>query len=170
MTMNAAALATPPAAADEHRIVLAPHCSLTPRSARLFFALVATTTFAVAIFFAARGFWPVLPCAGLEMALLAWALGVSMRRGAECETITISAQSIVVDGTRGPASRRAVFPRHWTRVKRHAPPVALHPGRLLVETHVRVCEVGRFLTESERRGLAARLKQLVGGCNESPAL
>jgi hypothetical protein len=30
--------------------------------------------------------------------------------------------------------------------------------------------VGRFLTEEERRSLAARLKQVVGNMNESPAL
>ena len=31
-------------------------------------------------------------------------------------------------------------------------------------------EVGSFLTEDERRSLAARLKQVVGNMNESPAL
>ena len=40
----------------------------------------------------------------------------------------------------------------------------------MLESHGRACEVGRFLTEDERRSLAARLKQLVGNVNESPAL
>lgn len=170
MTIDPAALASPFNAGAEHRIVLAPRCALTTRSALLFLATVAATTFAVAIFFTAMGFWPALPFAGLEIALLAWALRVSMRRATERETITVSADSIVVERSHGARRGHEVFPRHWARVKLHAPPVALHPSRLMVESHGRACEVGRFLTESERRGLAARLKQLVGGCNESPAL
>jgi hypothetical protein len=31
-------------------------------------------------------------------------------------------------------------------------------------------EIGGFLTEDERRGLAARLKQMIGTINESPPL
>ncbi len=170
MTMEPAALASPLSAVAEHRIVLAPRCSLTTRSALLFLGTVAVTTFAVATFFAAMGFWPVLPFAGLEIGLLTWALRVSMRRASERETITVSVDSIVVERSLGVGRGHEVFPRHWARVKLHAPPVALHPSRLMVESHGRACEVGRFLTESERRGLAARLKQLVGGCNESPAL
>jgi hypothetical protein len=38
-----------------------------------------------------------------------------------------------------------------------------------LESGGRGCEVGRFLTEDERRTLAHRLKQLVGNVNESPA-
>jgi uncharacterized membrane protein len=64
----------------------------------------------------------------------------------------------------------SVFPRHWVKVKLHAPLAALHPSRLLLESHGRACEVGKFLTEDERRSLAARLKQVVGNVNESPAL
>ena len=40
----------------------------------------------------------------------------------------------------------------------------------MLESRGRTAEVGRFLTEDERRSLAARLKQLVGNANEPPAL
>jgi uncharacterized membrane protein len=40
----------------------------------------------------------------------------------------------------------------------------------MLESRGQACEVGRFLTEDERRSLAARLKQLVGNVNEPPAL
>jgi len=42
----------------EHRIELAPNCSLTPRSARLFVGSLALVTFGLAGFFAVRGLWP----------------------------------------------------------------------------------------------------------------
>lgn len=149
---------------------LTPHRSLTPTGAVIFVAVVALTTFTVAGFFAARGMWPVLPFAGLEIGLLAWATWASVRSGQLRETITITMDSVRVERQTPRGSRIAVFPRHWSRVKLHAPPAALHPSRLLIESQGRACEVGRFLTEEERRSLAARLKQLVGSVNESPAL
>jgi uncharacterized membrane protein len=149
---------------------LRPRCSLTPATARVFIATVGGTTFAVAAFFTLRGFWPVLPFAGLEVGLLAWATSVSMRNRRQLETIYIEADRITIRhiGEKGEAV--SVFPRHWARVTLHAPPTALHPSRLLLESHGRAREVGRFLTEDERRTLAARLKQLVGNVNESPTL
>lgn len=149
---------------------LTPRCSLTPAAARMFLGIVGATTLAVAAVFTLQGFWPVLPFAGLEVALLAWAVRTSMRAGSERETITIGEQWITVRRSGRAGEYSAVFPRHWSRVKLHAPSTALHPSRLTLESHGRACEVGRFLTEDERRGLAARLKQLVGNVNESPAL
>jgi uncharacterized membrane protein len=40
----------------------------------------------------------------------------------------------------------------------------------MIESHGRAFEVGRFLTEEERRSLAHRLQALVGRLNESPPL
>ena len=152
------------------RFELRPRCSLTPRTAGIFIASMAAATFAVAGFFALQGFWPVLPFAGAEIALLAWAVRASMRKGKERETITITEETVVIHQLTVHNEQRSVFPRHWVKVKLHAPPTALHPSRLILESSGRVCEVGRFLTEDERRGLAVRLKQLVGNVNESPAL
>jgi uncharacterized membrane protein len=93
-----------------------------------------------------------------------------MRKGQERETIVISADCVTVQRYSVRGERTSVFPRHWARVRLHAPHAALHPSRLLLESHGRVCEVGGFLTEGERRSLATRLQQLVGNVNESPAL
>jgi len=156
--------------ADSHRIELAPNCSLTPPGARLFVGSLATVTFGVAAFFAAQGFWPVLPFAGLEIGLLAWAVRASMRQGTEREVIFVSDAEVVVERRAPGGSRRTVFPRHWARVTLRGPLRAQHPSRLTIESHGRACEVGRFLTEDERLRLASRLVQLVGKTSESPAL
>lgn len=165
-------LGPPPriASAAARRFELIPRCSLTPRGARVFVLTVAAGTFAVASFFALQGFWPILPFAGLEIALLAWAVRASMRKGAEREIIIVSEDFVTVQRHCARGDDSSVFPRHWVKVKLHAPLAALHPSRLLLESHGRACEVGRFLTEDERRSLAARLKQVVGNVNESPAL
>lgn len=155
---------------QDHVFELYANRSLTPRGARLFMASIAVCTFAVALYCTAHGYWPVLVYAALEILALNWALRRSMRAGAVRETITISAETVTISHREPSAERVAVFPRHWARVTLHAPQAALHPKRLLIESCGRACEVGRFLTEDERRDLAVRLKQLVGNVNESPAL
>jgi uncharacterized membrane protein len=139
-----------------HILELTPRCSLTPASAR--------------VFVAAQGLWPVLPFAGLEIALLAWAVRASMRDGSKRETIAIDEQWITIRRTDPRGEHFSVFPRHGSRVTLHAPQTALHPSRLVLESRGRACEVGRFLTEDARRSLATRLKQLVGNVHEPSAL
>lgn len=161
---------SPDSSGTVRRFELAPRCSLTPRSAGVFIAVFAAGTLGVAGFFTLRGFWPILPFAGLEIALLAWAVRASMRKGGERETILVSEDTVTVRRTTARGEDSSVFPRHWVKVKLHAPLAVLHPSRLVLESHGRACEVGGFLTEEERRSLAARLKQVVGNVNESPAL
>jgi len=156
--------------AAECRIELAPNCSLTPRGARLFVGSLAAATFLVAGFFTLQGLWPVLPFAGLEIGLLAWAVRASMRRGSVRELIVVSESQVVVERTAPSGSRQSVFPRHWSKVTLRDPQQARLPSRLTIESHGRSCEVGRFLTEEERRLVAARLIRLVGRTSESPAL
>ncbi len=150
-------------------IDLAPHCSLSVRGAVLFFASVALVTFGVAGVATVLGFWPVLPFAGAEMLLLAWALHSNMQRRFEREAIDISDAEVVITYARGNPAR-VVFPRHWARVKIRRPNSPLHRSRLVIESHGRAYEVGKFLTEEERRQLAAALRLRIGGMNQSPAL
>jgi len=152
-----------------HHFDLTPHCSRTPRGARVFFASVCVPTFLVAGAATALGFWPVLPFAGAEMALLGWALYSNMQRRFVHESIDVSETQVVVEYSRG-ETKRFVFPRHWARVKIRRPKSPLHRGQLVIESHGRVCEVGEFLSEEERHQLAAELRRLIGDMNQSPEL
>jgi uncharacterized membrane protein len=152
------------------RIEISPNCSLSAQGALLFFASLCFITFGVAGFFVIKGFWPVLPFAGLEMLVLGWALRVSLARRHQRETITVSDAEVSVEQRSGEERLQVVFPRHWAQVKLRRPSSRLHPSRLMIESHGRGCEVGSFLTEEERRGLAIRLERLIGRVNESPAL
>jgi uncharacterized membrane protein len=94
-----------------------------------------------------------------------------MARRFEREHIEVSETEVIVEYTftnRPP--RRVVFPRHWAQVKIRRAKSPLHRGQLVIESHGRGHEVGKFLTEEERRHLAAELKLLIGGMNQSPAL
>ena len=150
------------------RIEICPNCSLTLRGARLFFAGACIVPFGVAGFLMLRGFWPVLPFAGLEMALLGWALNVSLERRFHRQTITVTDANVSVDTCGRSRCEHVVFPRHWAQVKLRRPAARLHPSRLTIESHGHQCELGSFLTEEERRGLALRLQRVIGRVNESP--
>src|SRR5947208_1003608 len=151
-------------------IQICPHCSLSIRGAVLFFLSLCGVSLGFAGFMAYRGFWPVLPFAGLEMAFLGWALMVSMARRHHWETITVTEADVSVELHDRQHSVQHVFPRHWAQVKLRRPASRLHPSRLLIESHGRQCELGSFLTEAERSGLALQLQGLIGRVNESPSL
>ncbi len=151
-------------------IVLAPNCSLSPRGAMLFFGGVCAGSFAVAGLMALRGFWPVLPFAGLEMLVLGWALWTSMRRRHDFQSIVITDDRIEIESHTHSKHNRIVFPRHWSQVKLRRAELTLHPSTLTIESRGRSFELGKFLTEEERRGLAERLQRSIGRMNESPPL
>ncbi len=152
------------------RIEISPNCSLSVRGACGFFAGLCFVCLTIAGLMAARGFWPILPFFGLEMLLLGWALNASMGRRHHRQTITVTDADVSVESRDRVHCVQVVFPRHWAQVKLHRPASRLHPSRLTIESHGRQCEVGTFLTEEERRGLAARLQRLIGRVNESPSL
>ena len=104
------------------------------------------------------------------MAVLAWALRASMSRRFHRQIVTISDAEVRIDSRDREHSAEVVFPRHWAQVKLRRPVSGLHPSCLTIESHGRRCEVGSFLTEQERHGLARRLARLIGRIDESPSL
>lgn len=150
-------------------IRLAPHCSLSTRGALVFYASACATPCGVAGLMALRGWWPVLPFAGLEMLLLGAVPWHSLRRRDRGEVITVTDERIEINSQVAP-QEPSVFPRHWAQVKLRRAASPLHPSRLLIMSHGRSFEVGSFLTEEGWRDLAGRLRRAVGNVNESPPL
>ena len=144
-----------------HLFELNPNCSLTPRAAIYFFLSVVAVSLSVAAVFAAVGYWPVLPFAGLEVAALGAALIVSLRRGRTREFIRVDECSVVVSKFCGGTRQDYEFARPWTRVEVEQPTVSLWPSRLWLRSMGRSVEIGAFLTESERCGLQQRLVEVM---------
>lgn len=152
------------------QFVLQPNSSLSPAQAKRFLWIVGAPMFALALYLSARGFWPVLPFAGLEFGVLVWALRASMRDSRRRETVRVDSDTIEIEFHDRAGVHRREFPRHWARITMRPPASRLHPARLCIESHGRSCELGRFLAEEERRALARRLRQVIGGVNASPPL
>ncbi len=152
------------------RIVICPNCSLSLRGAVLFFGGLCLFCFTLAGVLTLLGMWPVLPFAGLEMLLVGWALHASLARRYRSEIITLTDSDVSVESRDRAHCQLTVFQRHWAQVKLRRPASRLHPSRLIIESHGRQCELGSFLTDEERYGLALRLQRLIGRINESPSL
>ena len=154
---------------DSLHIEIRPNCALSTRAAVLFFLSVCIAPLGIASYLALRGFWPVLPFAGLELVVLGWALRGSLERRFWQQSVTLTPREVSVETRRRGQSAYVVFPRHWAQVKLRRPAASMHPSQLVIESHGRQCELGSFLTEEERRGLALRLQRLIGRVNESPS-
>ena len=137
---------------------------------RCFFAGLCFVSFAIARPDGGTGLLADSAVRGLEMVLLGWALQASLQRRFYRQTITVTDSDVSVESRDRGCCVQVVFPRHWAQVKLRRPASRLHPSRLTIESHGRQCELGSFLTEEERRGLAVRLQRLIGRVNESPSL
>ncbi len=139
------------------RFVLRPNRSLSWRGSLLFFFSLLCISSGIAIGLTLLGLWLVLPFAGLEMLALGVGLYVVACRCYECEVISISGDSICIERGRDYPRQQWTLGRVWAQVVLERCPKAWYPSRLLIRSHGRSVEVGRFLQEEERERLAAEL-------------
>ena len=113
------------------RFVLRPNRSATWAQSKRFLAIVATACLGVAGAFASVGYWPVLPFAGAEVALLTFALWWTSHRTARTEVVDIDSETVDVEKGREEPEQRWSFQRAWARVSLVPARVPQHPSRLL---------------------------------------
>jgi uncharacterized membrane protein len=104
------------------------------------------------------GYTLVLPFSGLEVALVAGAMWVCLKRSECREIVSIGSDQITIlrEGARTQETQQ--LPRAWARVELSRPDYRWYPSRLLLRAHARSIEVGTFLTEEERQNLARELR------------
>ena len=138
------------------RFILRPNHSLSWRGSLIFFLSLCVVSGTIATVMAAMGYWLVLPFAGIELLILGGALFVVVRRCHEREIISIADDVIRIErGLHYPRHSRTLA-RVWVRVVLERS-TGWYPSRLLIRADGRSVEVGRFLTEEERRRLAIEL-------------
>ncbi|WP_293394028.1 DUF2244 domain-containing protein [Nevskia sp.] len=144
-------------------LVVRPNASMSVRAAQGVMLVMATVCLSIAGLFTWHGFWPVLPFAGLELAALAWALQVSLRRNRYREVIEFDDQRLRVEcGMSGEGAALLVdWARSMTRVQLEMGPHRNDPSRLKLVNGSQSLELGRCLTDGERERLATRLRELI---------
>lgn len=144
-------------------LVIGPNASMSPRQALLFFSGTCLICLGIALVFAARGYWPVLPFAGLELLALGAALAVVLRRNRYREVLWFEGGRVRLEcGLVGQGARvRCEWPRPSLRVW-------LEPGaqpggatQLVLGCGPQRTVIGACLSDAERATLARRLKELI---------
>lgn len=152
-----------PAAAGSPRVMLwlRPQRTLSRRGLRRLIAVLVLLVLSTAVLGAWQGnvFAPLF--ALVESVAVTIALGVAWRAGDRSERITLDDVSLEVRCLPGRQCVR--FQSAWVRVR-------LEEGdngcrRLLLSSHGREWEIGRFLAEQERAELLRKLKLLLDGVN-----
>src|SRR5688572_25536527 len=132
-----------------------PNRSLGPAARRWVLLAIAATTLGVAAGAAAFGAWPVMPFAGLEVALVALAFRVFGRHDADFERLEVGAHEVTVETRDASKHTRFVAHRQWARV------VLRERGRrctLGLAYAGRTVPLGRMLSDEGRRRLAESLR------------
>ena len=134
-----------------------PNHSLTHSQQRLVFWSLAAVCFATSSGFALLGYWLILPFAGLEIGLVAWALQALRSTEGDYESLTIDGDVVVLEWHAGTCGERREMNRQWARVVCDC----RTPGRncrLRLVSHGRETEVGQYLSDEARLLLAATLR------------
>jgi len=130
--------------------------SLDFRLLALFFGSLIVVLLVIATGFAMIGAWFVIPFAGLEIAALATAVFVILRRAGDFESIAFRGDRIQVDVCEHGLARRFEFHRSWARL------VHCGSGAMALRSHGKTVEVGRYCDEADRQVLTRELRSRLG--------
>ena len=128
--------------------------SLDDRGRRLVLAALAVTTMGVAGFAAALGAWPVMPFAGLEVALVVMAFRVLAAHDGDFEHLEIGVGEVRVDARVARSVTHVAFNRAWARVVVNESGYRCTLGLAYAG---RTVPLGRLMSDEGRRDLARRL-------------
>ncbi|MEJ2761212.1 MAG: DUF2244 domain-containing protein [Gammaproteobacteria bacterium] len=145
--------------------VVMPNQAMSWRNLVEVYAGITGAVLLIAAFFWMQGLPLVLPFSGLELLLLGAVLYITAWNSDWREVIIVGDDLVSVEtGRYGPVSH-CEFQRPWAKVI-ILRPGGWYPSRLIIRSHGRQIEIGRFLNEQERQGLAellsAALKQRAG--------
>ena len=147
-----------------------PNRSLGRGGAAFSVLIIGLSMVTVSGYFASLGGWFVLPFAGAELVLLAWAVHRVQRAACVRERVLFGDGRARVLVERPGAGETLVWdtPLAWTRVRLWRDPRGWYPSRLLLRHAGKEIEIGRCLIDEERESLADVLCELSTEGGERP--
>lgn len=102
---------------DEHQWVLRRNCALSPAQLGACFIGLGVVSLGIAVAFAARGAWMVVPFSCVEITALAVAFLAYGRHAGDFERIVVGSRRVVVERASGPVIERTEMSPIWLRVE-----------------------------------------------------
>ncbi len=139
------------------QFLIRPNCSLSWKEAKRFYFGMVAVSMSIALLFASRGLWLVLPFAGLEMLVLGGALYCVAQRARRWQLVLVGRDKVEICNLGRSPAPGVILQRAWARVELQSPDHAWYPSRLTIGSHGRFVEIGRCLSDTERSLLAEEL-------------
>ena len=143
------------------QIIVQPNSSLTWQQTLKVFAAITVVCSGIAIGFAFRGLWMVLPFAGLEILALGYAFYYCSYRSAYIEVLKIENDTLYIEKGRYKPEQVYEFNLAWVKVNLIKAKSENYPHRVTISSHGKQIEVGAALVEEERIKLARDLKTAI---------
>lgn len=143
----------------QFQVEIRPNCSMSPRNLAVTVICLAVVCLAIGLGFFSLGLWLVLPFAGLEIFVVGMAVGYTIRRAGDWESIVVDTTEVIVTKYVQKEVRQRSFPRYWARICLEPGASRLQPSRLKIGSHGQFVEIGKDITDTAKRELCARLEQ-----------
>lgn len=140
-----------------HRFTIRPNRSISWRATCYLLLSLLLISGTISVGLSLLGYWPVLPLAAAQMALVATGFYLVARSGQQQEVILLTEDSIRIERGRHRPEQVLILARIWAHVVLERCPKRWYPSRLLIRSHGHAVEIGRFLNEDERCRLATEL-------------
>jgi uncharacterized membrane protein len=146
---------------------LRPNPPMSARGLKIVVAAVACINLGFGLVLVLHGAWPVMPFMGADVALLAWALNAARAAARTFEQIRLTPFSLVVrrKPARGAGTEIELNP-YWVRVEMDDPPQ--RTSYLVLWSHGKGVQIGRFLAPNERLSFAKTLRGALRRVREAP--
>jgi uncharacterized membrane protein len=118
---------------------------------------MAVISFGIAGMFAFQGLWLILPFAGLEILVLTVALYTCSLRCRDQEVVTVEENLVIVEKGRQKPLEAWKFERAWINLELVKSPFQSHPSKLIIRSKGKETEIGKCLTNDERKSLSESL-------------
>ena len=147
---------TPPIIFDA---ILKPYASLSSYGFLTFMLTLIIISCSIGIVFSILGAWPVLGFFGLEIFIIYQAFKYNYRDSKRIENITLTGNDIVIERVSHKGESRIFrLQTYWMKVDYRLSKTT-RCGELILRSHGKAIEIGRFLTPREKKSLAIRLER-----------
>ena len=145
----------------EKTFMVMPNRAMLWQHIMMIYLLISGVTISIAFGFFTQGLTLILPFAGLELLALGVVLYISAWRSNIKEVVNVTEEKIRIEIGRNAPEKTYELDKAWAKVVLERSWNNWYPSRLLLRSHGRQFEIGKFLNEQERQCLGAELKKVI---------
>jgi uncharacterized membrane protein len=142
-------------------IMVMPNRAMPWQHIMMIYLLVSGVTISIAFSFFTQGLTLILPFAGLELLALGVVLYISAWRSNIKEVVNVNEEKIRIEIGRNVPEEIYELDKAWANIVLERSWNNWYPSRLLLRSHGRQLEIGKFLNEQERQCLAIELNKAI---------